>query len=48
MKRTISVGKLNKICKDRGSVYKTVVCTKESHTYELSDEKFLELATRLD
>lgn len=46
--KPISVRKLNKICKDKGSEYKEDVCTTESHTYELSDEKFIELATRLD
>lgn len=46
--KSISVRKINKMCKDKGSEYKSVICTTESHMYELSDEKFLELATRLD
>lgn len=46
--KSIGVRKLNKVCKDKGSEYKTAVCTTESHTYELSDEKFIELATKLD
>lgn len=46
--KSIGVRKINKMCKDKGSEYKSVVCTTESHTYELSDEKFIELATRLD
>lgn len=46
--KPISSGKLNKICKDKGSVCKTTVYVTESHTYELADDKFIELANRLD
>lgn len=45
---TVGVRNLNNICKAKGSKCKTAVCTTESHTYELSDEKFIEVATRLD
>ena len=46
--KPIGVRKLNKICKDKGSEYKMSVCTTESHTYELPDDKFIELATKFD
>ena len=46
--KSLGVRKLNTICKEKGSEYKSIVCTTESHTYELSDEKFIEVATRID
>ena len=46
--KPIGVRKLNKLCKEEGSECKDVICTTSTHKYELSDEKFIELATRLD
>ncbi len=46
--KSIGVRKINKMCKDKGSEYKSVICTTELYVYEMSDDKFLELATRLD
>ena len=46
--KPLGVRKLKEICKDKESEYKKSVCTTEAHTYELSDEKFIEVATRLD
>ena len=46
--KPLGVRKLKAICKDKDSEYKMSVCTTELHTYEMTDEKFIEVATRLD